>query len=180
MGAVHITSWYPNENSLLSGSFLIKFASLFSDKDRITDSWISEGREFARSPCRSFVAQWLERPTDDWKTQVLSPARLRCVFHLIQLSVLLSLSREEGREFDYGIQSSMEAILACHPALSTEWLAGWQTRVYMTYAHSCTRNPEVEWTELPLIVKLLSTLVERHALWWVLSTPVEVSITQRC
>ena len=28
------------------------------------------------------------------------------------------------------IQSSMEAILACHPALSIEWLAGWQIPVY--------------------------------------------------
>ena len=28
------------------------------------------------------------------------------------------------------IQSSMEAILACHPAVSTEWLAGWQIPVY--------------------------------------------------
>ena len=26
----------------------------------------------------------------------------------------------------HGTQSSIEAILACHPALSTEWLAGWQ------------------------------------------------------
>ena len=29
----------------------------------------------------------------------------------------------------HGIQISMEAILACHPARSTEWLAGWQIRV---------------------------------------------------
>ena len=28
------------------------------------------------------------------------------------------------------IQSSMEAILACHPGLSTDWLAGWQVPVY--------------------------------------------------
>ena len=30
----------------------------------------------------------------------------------------------------------MEAILACHPAVSTEWLAGWQFPYTMTYAHS--------------------------------------------
>ena len=31
------------------------------------------------------------------------------------------------------IQSSMEAILACHPAVSTEWLAGWQFRIPVYY-----------------------------------------------
>ena len=30
----------------------------------------------------------------------------------------------------HGIEVLMEAILACHPALSTEWLAGWQNCVY--------------------------------------------------
>ena len=36
------------------------------------------------------------------------------------------------------IQSSMEAILACHPAVSTEWLAGWQFPVYYDV---CARPP---------------------------------------
>ena len=36
------------------------------------------------------------------------------------------------------IQSSMEAILACHPAVSTEWLAGWQFTVYYDV---CVRPP---------------------------------------
>ena len=36
------------------------------------------------------------------------------------------------------IQNSMEAILTCHPAVSTEWLAGWQFRVYYDV---CARSP---------------------------------------
>ena len=36
------------------------------------------------------------------------------------------------------IQSSMEATLACHPAVSTEWLAGWQFTVYYDV---CARPP---------------------------------------
>ena len=37
--------------------------------------------------CRGFVPQWLERPIGNRKTRVRSPAGLRCVFRLIQLSV---------------------------------------------------------------------------------------------
>ena len=45
-------------------------------------------KKFARSSCRGFVAQWLERPIGNRKTRVRSPAGLRCVFfRLIQLSV---------------------------------------------------------------------------------------------
>ena len=40
------------------------------------------------------------------------------------------------------IQSSMEAILACHPAVSTEWLAGWQFPVYYDV---CARPPLEGW-----------------------------------
>ena len=37
------------------------------------------------------------------------------------------------------IQSSMEAILACHPAVSTEWLAGWQ--FYFPHTMTCAHGP---------------------------------------
>ena len=41
---------------------------------------LGERHKFARSSCHGFVAQWLERPTGNRKTQVRSPAGLRCVF----------------------------------------------------------------------------------------------------
>ena len=44
-------------------------------------SWqLGERQKFARSSCRGFVAQWSECPTGNRKTQVRSPAGLRCVF----------------------------------------------------------------------------------------------------
>ena len=52
-----------------------------------------------------------------------------------------------GINFEWGpcalrhwIQSSMEAILAFHPAVSTEWLAGWQ---FTAYYDVCARPPLV-------------------------------------
>ena len=55
----------------------------------VKQNWqFGERQKFARSSCRGFVAQWLERPTGNRKTRVRSPAGLRCVFfRLIQLSV---------------------------------------------------------------------------------------------
>ena len=63
-------------NSLLSGSFLIKFSSFF------------------------FVAQWLERPTSNRKTLVKSPAGLRCVFSSDPTVGSSVFGREKSREFD--------------------------------------------------------------------------------
>ena len=55
----------------------------------VKKNWqLGERQKFERSSCRGFVAQWLERTTGNRKTQVRSPAGLRCVFfRLIQLSV---------------------------------------------------------------------------------------------
>ena len=36
----------------------------------------------------------------------------------------------------HGIKNSMEAMLACHPALSTEWLAGWKNCVNYGVSHA--------------------------------------------
>ena len=44
------------------------------------------------------------------------------------------------------IQSSMEGTLACHPALSTEWLAGWQ---FLVYYDVCARSPILMGTYTP-------------------------------
>ena len=49
--------------------------------------------------CRRFVAQWSERLNPNRKTLVRTPAGLRCVFRLIQLSAFPSLS-EIVREFE--------------------------------------------------------------------------------
>ena len=47
----------------------------------VKQNWqFGERQKFARSSCRGFVAQWLERPTGNRKTRVRSPAGLRCVF----------------------------------------------------------------------------------------------------
>ena len=47
----------------------------------VKKNWqFGERPKFARSSCRGFVAQWLERPTGNRKTRVRSPAGLRCVF----------------------------------------------------------------------------------------------------
>ena len=44
------------------------------------------------------------------------------------------------------IQILIDAILACHPAVSTEWLAGWQYPVYtMTYAHGSHWRSDICW-----------------------------------
>ena len=55
--------------------------------------------KFARSSSCGFVAQWSERPTGNRKTQVRSPAGLRCVFfsRLIQLSVDVFVGKEKER-----------------------------------------------------------------------------------
>ena len=65
---------------------------------------LSERREFARNPCRDFVAQWLERATGDWKAVRFDPWRGCAVFfRLVELSVLLPLSekREENLTSSY-------------------------------------------------------------------------------
>ena len=65
-----------------------------------SDGQLGERREFTRSPCHGFVAQWMERLTGNWKTQVRSPAGLRCVFSsdpAVSSSVFVG---ENGREFD--------------------------------------------------------------------------------
>ena len=50
--------------------------------------------ENSHSPCRGFLAQWLEHPSVSQVTFVWSPAGPSCVFRLNQLSVLLSLSEK--------------------------------------------------------------------------------------
>ena len=54
--------------------------------------------KFSDSSCRGLVAQWLERSTCNRKDPGLNPATgLRCVFRLIQLSVLLSFLERRDR-----------------------------------------------------------------------------------
>ena len=43
--------------------------------------------------------------------------------------------------FHHWIQSSMEAILACHPAVSTEWLNDWTGWQFPVYYDVCARPP---------------------------------------
>ena len=79
----------------------------FSDKDKNWQlakknelKWWGKGEELARSSCRGFIAQRLERPTGNRKTLVRIPAGLHCFFfRLIQLSVL-SLLEKNRKEFD--------------------------------------------------------------------------------
>ena len=52
-------------------------------------TWQQE--EIACSFCRGFVAQWSERPTGNQKTQVRSPAGLRCVFFVWSSCQFISL-----------------------------------------------------------------------------------------
>ena len=62
----------------------------------VIKNWLlGERREFVRSSCRGFVAQWLERLGTNRKDPEFDPSsRLRCVFCLHHLSVLLPLSVE--------------------------------------------------------------------------------------
>ena len=55
----------------------------------------------------------------------------------------------------HGIQNSMEAILACRPALSRDWLDGWQNRVnYDEFAQApscqCCSLALFDWTDFVL------------------------------
>ena len=77
----------------------------FYSKDRSEKNWqFGERQKFARSSCRGFVAQWLERPTGNRKTRVRSPAGLRCVFfRLIQLSVhICRIEKERSLIWGHG------------------------------------------------------------------------------
>ena len=82
------------ENSLLPGSFLIKFSFLFSNKERRTDGWITRKKKKTQ-----------HSPTGDltrvFRLPVRSSASCAVFFHLIQLSSIFL--GEKGREFDQGI-----------------------------------------------------------------------------
>ena len=68
---------------------------LFVEKELTASS--GERREFARSACCDFVAQWLERSTKSSEDPGSNPVLCKVFFCLVQLSVLLSLSEEKER-----------------------------------------------------------------------------------
>ena len=69
--------------SLLKNEFFRLFMGNYWERNREREMfrlYLVKDKKFARSSCRGFVAQWLERPTGNRKTRVRSPAGLRCVF----------------------------------------------------------------------------------------------------
>ena len=82
----------------------------------------------------------LNRP----RTQQMTQFQIMCKsVAIVQNGVLYFHNNKKEVEWGpyalrHWIQSSMQAILACHPAVSIEWLAGWHFTVYYDV---CARPP---------------------------------------
>ena len=116
----------------------------------------------------SFIAQWLERATSIRKTRVRISSGLRCVFRLIQLSFLLSLSETKER-FLLGM-------------IPTRASFGWSLCA-LRHGIQISIHAKAVWTGHPATgrsTECLDSVAKSCKLWRICTGPSEFSIVGRC